>query len=38
MVTVTADNVEETGFFCRMSAKNEAGYQRKLAWPSVRSR
>lgn len=36
IVTVTADNVEETGFFCKMSAKKEAGYQRKLAWLKAR--
>ena len=32
LVTVTAETVEDTGFFCKMSARKEAGYQRKLAW------
>ena len=36
IVTVTADNVEETGFFCKMSARKEAGYQRKLDWLKAR--
>ena len=36
LITVTPENVEETGFFCKMSAKKEAGYQRKLAWLKAR--
>ena len=32
LISVTAETVEETGFFCKMSARKEAGYQRKLAW------
>jgi GNAT superfamily N-acetyltransferase len=36
LITVTADNVEKTGFFCKMSARKEAGYQRKLAWLKAR--
>lgn len=31
-VEVTADNVEQTGFFCYMSKKKSIGYRRKLEW------
>lgn len=30
--TVTAENVEQLGFFCYKSKPHSAGYQRKLAW------
>lgn len=36
LITVTAETVEQTGFFCKMSAKKEAGYQRKLVWLKAR--
>lgn len=36
IIDVTADNVEETGFFCLMSRKKSAGYQRKLGWLRAR--
>ena len=32
IINVTADNVEEKGFFCLMSRKKSPGYQRKLGW------
>jgi len=32
LVNVTAENVEETGFFCFMSKKKSQGYQNKLTW------
>jgi ribosomal protein S18 acetylase RimI-like enzyme len=32
IIDVTADNVEETGFFCLMSRRKSEGYQRKLRW------
>lgn len=32
LVHVTAENVDKTGFFCKMSGKKTPGYQRKLAW------
>jgi hypothetical protein len=32
IIDVTPDNVEETGFFCLMSRRKSAGWQRKLAW------
>lgn len=36
LIDVHAGNVEQTGFFCMMSAKKTEGYQKKLAW--LRSR
>jgi hypothetical protein len=36
IIDVTADNVEETGFFCLMSRMKSAGYQRKLRWLRAR--
>ena len=36
IITVTAETVEQTGFFCKMSARKEVGYQRKLAWLTAR--
>ena len=36
IIDVTADNVEETGFFCLMSRRKSAGYQRKLRWLQAR--
>lgn len=36
LIPVTAETVEKTGFFCKMSARKEAGYQRKLAWLKAR--
>jgi len=32
MIDVTADNIDEAGFFCYMSKKKSEGYQRKLRW------
>lgn len=32
LITVTAENVDKTRFFCKMSAKGKPGYERKLAW------
>ncbi len=32
LITVTAENVDKTGFFCKMSARGKPGYERKLAW------
>jgi hypothetical protein len=32
IIDVTADNFEETGFFCLMSRRKSEGYQRKLRW------
>ncbi len=32
IITVTAENVEEYGFFCKMSARNGAAWQAKRAW------
>jgi hypothetical protein len=32
IITVTAQNVETTGFFCYMSKKKSEGYGRKLSW------
>ena len=32
LVTVTAENVAKTGFFCKMSARGKPGYEQKLAW------
>ncbi len=36
IINVTADNVDESGFFCYMSKKSSEGYQRKLAWLKAR--
>jgi N-acetylglutamate synthase-like GNAT family acetyltransferase len=32
IIEVTAENVEETGFFCFMSKRKSEGFQRKLKW------
>ena len=32
IITVTAQNIETTGFFCYMSKKKSEGYGRKLNW------
>jgi len=32
LIDVTCDNVEATGFFCKMSQRKSEGYRRKLAW------
>lgn len=32
IIDVTADNVDETGFFCLMSRRKSEGYRRKLRW------
>ena len=32
IINVTADNVDELGFFCLMSRRNSEGYRRKLNW------
>ncbi len=32
LVTVTADNVDKLGFFCKMSARGKPGYEQKLRW------
>jgi len=36
IIDVTADNVEEKGFFCLMSRWKSAGYQRKMNWLKAR--
>lgn len=36
-IDVTANNVDETGFFCLMSRRKSEGYQRKLRWLRERS-
>ncbi len=36
LIHVSADNVTQTGFFCKMSARKQPGYQRKLAWLQAR--
>ena len=36
IIDVHAGNVEQTGFFCQMSARKAEGYQRKLAWLRAR--
>ncbi len=36
IIDVTLENVEEKGFFCLMSRKKSAGYQRKLQWLKAR--
>ncbi len=32
IIPVTAENVTEKGFFCKMSARGKPGYEQKLAW------
>jgi len=32
IIDVSADNVDKTGFFCKMSARGKPGYERKLSW------
>lgn len=32
IIPVTAENVAEKGFFCKMSARGKPGYEQKLAW------
>lgn len=32
IIPVTAENVGEKGFFCKMSARGKPGYEQKLAW------
>ena len=32
LIEVTAANVADTGFFCKMSARGKPGYEQKLAW------
>lgn len=36
LITVTPDNVEKTGFFCKMSALGKPGYEQKKAWLAER--
>ena len=36
IIDVTAENVEETGFFCLMSRRSSEGWQRKLEWLRAR--
>jgi len=36
IIDVTADNVEQTGFFCYMSKRKTEGFQRKLNWLKAR--
>ena len=36
IVTVTAENVDTYGFFCKMSARKSAAWQAKRAWLSDR--
>ena len=36
IIDVAADNVEEKGFFCLMSRRKSAGYERKLEWLKAR--
>jgi hypothetical protein len=36
IINVTFQNVEETGFFCKMSQKKNEGYKRKLNWLKAR--
>ena len=36
IIDVTAENVDENGFFCLMSRQKSAGYQRKLRWLRAR--
>lgn len=36
LVDVRPDNVERTGFFCKMSQPKSEGYRRKLAWLEAR--
>ncbi|NNE35059.1 MAG: hypothetical protein HKN13_07485, partial [Rhodothermales bacterium] len=32
LITVTPENVDEVGFFCKMSARGKPGYEQKLEW------
>jgi len=32
LITVTQDNLGETGFFCKMSARGKPGYEQKQTW------
>ncbi|MCI0495199.1 GNAT family N-acetyltransferase [candidate division KSB1 bacterium] len=36
IIEVTADNVDQTGFFCYMSKRKTDGFQRKLNWLKAR--
>ena len=36
LVTVTAETVAKTGFFCKMSARGKPGYEQKQAWLEAR--
>lgn len=36
LIDVTKNNVEQTGFFCKMSQKKNEGYKRKLDWLTAR--
>ena len=36
IIDVTAENVEETGFFCLMSRRKSEGWKRKLEWLRAR--
>jgi len=36
LIDVTAENVDELGFFCLMSRRKSEGYQRKLRWLKAR--
>ena len=36
IIEVNEQNVEKTGFFCLMSRKKAAGYEKKLEWLKVR--
>lgn len=36
LIDVGPENVTETGFFCKMSQRGSAGYQRKLRWLQAR--
>jgi GNAT superfamily N-acetyltransferase len=36
IVVVTPETVEQTGFFCKMSARGTPGYERKKAWLDAR--
>lgn len=36
ILDVNTDNVDDVGFFCQMSKKGSAGYQRKLNWLKAR--
>jgi hypothetical protein len=36
LIDVTKNNIEQTGFFCKMSQKKNEGYKRKLDWLTAR--